>query len=63
MQLIHSHYTLHVSGGKAETVSKRAEDIVSDLTKINNFAQKMSEQLDRLEENVELVKNKARQSA
>jgi hypothetical protein len=60
MQLISQQYTRQVSGGKADTVSKRAEDIVSDLKKVNNFAEKISEQLDRLEENFELVKNKAR---
>ena len=64
MQLIAQQYIAQISGGtKVGTVSKRAEDIVNDLTKMNNFATKMSKQLERLEENFELVKTKARNNA
>lgn len=58
MQLLRQEIQVHISGGKAETVRKRAEDIVSDLTKINNYAKREADQITRLEENFELLQKK-----
>lgn len=60
MQLMTQQNMAYVSGGKVGTVNKRAEDIVSGLSKMENAAIKMSQQLERVEEDVELVKTKVR---
>lgn len=60
MQAILTSAIAQISGGKTEHVSYRAEDIVNGLTKIDTTATKFASQLDRLKEDFELVKLKAR---